>query len=498
MPATLDTGRNPAIPGQRKPERRRRARLLLAGLLGLAACGGPEQYLGDAERELGVGRTWYGSDLRIYHAALMSPNGLGLRQPGYLVGVENLHPETTDFLRGTDPTRPRGERHVLTHIVRYHLSDSGAPQPQRVGTCALFTLLDRAETDPARRLFENCQLPRGSPPDRLATSSDSQGEAIKRLRESLAEVLSGAPAAAPYSHVLVMVMGWNTDQERALRNFDSLAGNLADEARARGFPFRPLVVGVTWPSQWQLGDWSVVPDPLVRGLSFPFKRRDANDTGVHVLRDLILAGVLPARAAAAGERGGAVPPVVMIGHSFGARALVRALATQRAGNASFRPEDRLVLLSGAFEFEDLFQKGGDGPLAEAFLLGRPRVTMTASRHDSAVAAAILGQYAGDIDTFDKVCRGKAGRSWTASQIPTDLAEVGCGEVGPPTSTAYGLDVCTPTPDAGVRPVRGLEGKPVRYLDASRLVNCEAPFSGGGAHGDIFRRETAAFLWDEIR
>ena len=35
------------------------------------------------------------------------------------------------------------------------------------------------------------------------------------------------------------------------------------------------------------------------------------------------------------------------------------------------------------------------------------------------------------------------------------------------------------------------------VDASRLINCEAPFSGGGAHSDVFRRETAQFLWSEI-
>ena len=295
-----------------------------------------------------------------------------------------------------------------------------------------------------------------------------------------------------------MVMGWNTDQERALRNFDSLTGNLAAEAESRRAAFHPLVIGVTWPSQWQLGEWSVVPDIVVRGVSFPFKRRDANDTGVHVVRDLVLEGVLPAREAAAGQGGSEAPPLVMIGHSFGARALVRALATQRAGEAMFRPEDRLVLFEGAFEFKDLYQKGGGGPLAEAFALGRPRVTMTASRHDSAVAAAVWGQYTGDIDTFDKVCRGQLGRRWTASQIPKDLDSIGCGEIGPTTSNGYGLDVCTPTSDDAVRPVRELHGKPIRYMDASRLVNCEAPFSSGGAHSDIFRRETAAFLWDEIQ
>jgi hypothetical protein len=30
-----------------------------------------------------------------------------------------------------------------------------------------------------------------------------------------------------------------------------------------------------------------------------------------------------------------------------------------------------------------------------------------------------------------------------------------------------------------------------------MINCNAPFTGGGAHSDIYRRETARFLLDRI-
>jgi hypothetical protein len=43
----------------------------------------------------------------------------------------------------------------------------------------------------------------------------------------------------------------------------------------------------------------------------------------------------------------------------------------------------------------------------------------------------------------------------------------------------------------------LAGKTIRYFDASDLINCNAPFTGGGAHSDIYRRETARFILDEI-
>ena len=71
-------------------------------------------------------------------------------------------------------------------------------------------------------------------------------------------------------------------------------------------------------------------------------------------------------------------------------------------------------------------------------------------------------------------------------------------IGPPDDVPFGQAVCTATPDLDTHVVRDLDGRPVRYFDASRLVNCAQPFSGGGAHSDIFRRETAEFLWTEMR
>lgn len=282
--------------------------LPLMALLPLACCGPtPNEYLADSEREYGVHRAWTGSDLRVYHAALFTPNGVGLREPGFLVGVENLHPESAEFARANDPNRRAGERHVLTHIVRYNLGDNGGLNSPGARSCVLFSLLDRPDTEPARRMFERCQGIVPYRPVGRRTASQSQGEAIARLRTAITMALKQAPSSQPFTHILILVMGWNTNQALAAENFDSITGNLADVARERGMDFRPLVIGVSWPSQWQLGDWSIVPDALVRGVSFPFKRQDANDTGVHVLRDLVLEGVLAARQQAARPAGEARP-----------------------------------------------------------------------------------------------------------------------------------------------------------------------------------------------
>jgi hypothetical protein len=73
---------------------------------------------------------------------------------------------------------------------------------------------------------------------------------------------------------------------------------------------------------------------------------------------------------------------------------------------------------------------------------------------------------------------------------------------------YGAGWCGPQPaaDAGTTreepsvadgPSAAFEGARVRYWDASPLINCRSPLSGGGAHSDIYRAEFGRFLWHEI-
>jgi hypothetical protein len=86
--------------------------------LELGGCSAVPRYLDDSERELGVNTTWYGSNLRIYHSVLLDPAGIALRWPGYLIGVENIHPRDRAYL-------DRGgwrENHVITHVMRFNQS----------------------------------------------------------------------------------------------------------------------------------------------------------------------------------------------------------------------------------------------------------------------------------------------------------------------------------------------------------------------------------------
>jgi hypothetical protein len=73
-----------------------------------------------------------------------------------------------------------------------------------------------------------------------------------------------------------------------------------------------------------------------------------------------------------------------------------------AANWGFHPGDRLILLEGAFLITELFdEKTND--LLPVLRDRRLRVTMTSSIFDTAMAAAIWGNYAGDRRTYAKVC-----------------------------------------------------------------------------------------------
>ncbi|MGO8914871.1 MAG: alpha/beta hydrolase [Stellaceae bacterium] len=493
-------------------------------MMALAGCG-PDASLHKAEKQLGVETTWYDSDLRIWHSALFKPRGEGLRSPGYVLGIEKVHPAAAIPARLNGTPLPRDTGFYITHVVRYDVIAGGGKASSPMSTsCALFTMIDTephavgsgaADADSARHVFDLCANARLT---RVSGASDSSGapadltpNAFTALDIDLPEFLR----SGQFTDIIVMVMGWNTEEEQALNNFSALAGHMMDEAQRLGEDFHPLVIGVSWPSEWQLDDWSVVPDAVVRGLSFPFKAVEADEVGTHVI-SYVVQEILEIRQAQAKPL-----RVVLLGHSFGARALVNAVkAIEPAAPAHFNDQDRLILFEGAFEIYTLFTDSADkfrddaGTLDEHFGSGKPRLTLTSSYYDSAVSAAIWGRYAGDVATFNDVCRENS-QVWTPFlRHPLTVSQIGCAFPGKDDDKSpYGLRNCgsknlsdydpklpnrslyeEPQPGGPPDPKKS---KPVRYFDASYMINCNEPFTGGGAHSDIFRDETARFLLDEI-
>ncbi len=189
----------------------------------------------------------------------------------------------------------------------------------------------------------------------------------------------------------------------------------------------------------------------------------------------------------------------MIGHSFGARALVAMFRTpweHRKYHAppvsdsefSFHGTDRLILLEGAFNISQLFKDENLLPTLENTSLP---ITMTSSQIDTAFDLAIWGNYVGDTRTFASVC------GTPPSHVP--IKAVGAFRCDEATGPSWGLGLCNTIASSPIADTaRKLADAKIRYFDASKLINCQTPFGGGGAHDDFNRPEMGRFLWSEIQ
>ena len=63
----------------------------------LSACS-TNDYLQQSEETYGVTDAWYRGDRRKFHHVLLAPNQLSLFDPGYIIGVEEVHPSDSSFV----------------------------------------------------------------------------------------------------------------------------------------------------------------------------------------------------------------------------------------------------------------------------------------------------------------------------------------------------------------------------------------------------------------
>ena|GEM_PF-1431115 len=542
--------------------------IALLPVLSLAACSTPHPTLLDtAEDGLDVKENWLKTDHRKFHHILHYPRGTALHFPGYIVGIEKadqddvggpkLHP---DLLNGTDQDDGAEVRRkisrdpktqLITHVVAYRRNDNDAKRyavfGDRIKSCVVYSAIPPhggleavtadylnpsvapPKTDSAHGIFEYCKEENGRVelPGTASGPFENGWRGVARLRQALVEDLARESGSGGYSHILVFIMGWNTVQAEAVRNFNSMIGHLLDEVEARRLAikcqdrskdvdavcrFKPLFVGVTWPSDWEISPMLPVAPAFVRGISFPNKASDAKEVGMMWLRALLEKAVLPARAAVFQNRSDQ-PRLMIIGHSFGARAAVagtlfppaldmeNGLAAELRGSWDFRLGDRLIGLQGAYRIDELFidpdkpEKGLKEKISKSGL----RVFMTTSEFDKAVDTAFWGTYAGQAKAFDKVCAGAGAKAYEPF-VGCRLADYWSVSGRTPDRLGYGFQRCTPVSPTRLRKKPSLaeqngEKKLITFVDASAVINCRAAFTGGGSHSDIYRRESARLLWD---
>lgn len=420
-------------------------------VIALAGCAdGPGRRLQQAEEAFQTD----GETTLLFHSSLYYPNELSLSFDGYIIGVEKSPRElisTPGDVRiqaradsGLDEESAREQfvdRKLLfiSHIVESHPQGSGAEN------CTLHNVYNLKLDKPVQQLAAPCQ--NGSPqlpPNIRENAFKDSWQALARLQTSLRHRID----SGKYTDIIVITMGWNTVQEEAIRNFNSIGLSLKASSKR---PFNPIVIGVTWPSQWN-NPWV---EPIYRLFSFPIKSADADELGMSWLGVLLHQTLPPIQGNL---------PVTVIGHSFGSRAASMAACVgpvifDKAPNFQRAEIQNLINLQGAFAVSRLFNQPERGIQYGAWCRNVKNLVLTASKHDEAVKTAFWSPYAGTIAGYKEKC-------------PEDGSTIRCGRANA---------------DGSVTQLNAIDSN-IFYVDASELIKENAYLSGGGAHSDIYRKE----------
>ena len=281
----------------------------------------------------------------------------------------------------------------------------------------------------------------------------------KNVYDELALEISSAVASGKYTHVVIASTGWNNYPEKAMNTYNSWIRYIAQAAKADGAEFKPYFIGMTWPSLWQ-------------GAAFPFsifnKANDADELGVGNINYLLWKAVMP--AAKAGER---KLPVVMIGHSLGARLVSRAAYSRKLLNTcpSNGNVDVLIALQGAFRI-NRFAGNGAGTDGCIYNIDDPvnKFIATTSKYDGAMSWGFWSTYIGHHKT------------------PQHIGDV-----------RYRQNFQTVTVnDQGIASSFG-DG-PYVIANADKMIWRIPPGGRGleGAHSDMKDKEAGLFMWSFIK
>lgn len=428
------------------------------------------------------------SDVEQFHALIHYPFEHSLRFPGMIVGIEKsadhlvkkgaenakkqlIPPQSPEekFLHGI--VFGGSKAMFISHVVESDINGIGVDEPlYNIYDPDTMAKLKKPGGEPRPGGLVNCK---GEPVVEL-DAFDKSWDAVRLVKETLADRL----ASGKYTDVIVISMGWNTNQIEAVQNFNSLVHQLKKSAKS-DVAFNPYVIGITWPSEW-VSSWI---EPIVRGISVVNKADDADEVGVGWMRAIIQHGVLEVTQ----DPRYKATRVTVLGHSFGARATSMAVCHAGILNA---PADRgfsnvepapnsvswLIGLQGAYSLNRYLPGGaglfdvnyGDCPAVKNHLL-------TASENDSAAqfAGNVLraSPFAGEISAWHSMKDG----------IHNQMFNFFIAD-------SHGR----------VKLVEGVTGeRKWNYIDASNLVFYKAYGTGAGAHSDIYRAPIGSMLWNFI-
>lgn len=435
--------------------------LSFAALFALQGCSS-RSYYGESERALETDGYY---DL-LDHIAAYYPRGVALNFPGYVIALE----EAPRKLVASDKSEIvvdesvydagytikrlvkaiRFKTQFISHIMRYE------GRPYGEGNCSLYNLYN----DHGSSMISPCE---GVPVDSAAQDFAYPSAFVRSWHalDILKSRLQQDVAQHNYSHVIVAVMGLDTAQEEAIRNYRSIISSIRANA---GSDFNPLFVGVTWPS-FYANRWF---DPIWEVLAYNPVADRADIMGLTWLGVLLNDVIMPLSDEA---------QVSIIAHSFGARAASMGLCVGPAilprNRQSIRgiPKgmiENFVGLAPAFSmarFNDTDYRFYENIYYKDYCPMIKRFVFTASRDDDAFDFIFWSDPVGKHEVMDDYCK-------------------------------YGyLDSvsCTSTDAEGNISNYRLAAK-ISYIDTSSIMRYTMPGTEGRGHSDIYRTPVGHMLW----
>jgi hypothetical protein len=465
----------------------------LAAVAALTACGTRPTGFHAVERELPT-RGGLVGDTGMFHDIVYNPESIALSFPGYIIGVDKARrshvrePQAlADFTRETENDewgitlfKRRLARdpklHYISHIVRNEGRRFGE------GNCLLFTIYRHwGAPDPTGKSLpaeeRDHDLEDNAGCDRRPPTYGEYSKAFDGSRTALEVLRDELKKKSGYTHALVVVMGWNTPQIEAVRNYNAIASHIRAAAAAEGKPFEPLFIGLTWSSTWS-SQWV---DAAVKALSYPAKADDADEVGLTWLAESLaqVRSVIPHGI-----------PTVAIGHSFGARSLASALCKgsqikvtasgQPQPAAASQPWDLFIGWQPAVSIHRFSASGSaDGFRYVDGCPGVRSIFFTASRHDEAVDTNFWADFLGS----EKSWRSACDTDKRLANPVTLTRKVNCLEL-----RRNGGGKTLPL---------ALRAGEINYVDSSDAVWFNQPNTGGGAHSDVYRAVHGRISWEAI-
>ena len=363
----------------------------------LAGCGDPSvNILQEDETRLKTG-----GDLAQYHYLVKEPYSVGLSHEGYIIGIEKSPRASigNPYIKSYDTCRFRewkikdhpkeSKAHTearndqfdrindddksmfVSHILSYDLDISRGARfkvsplycgYENSGFAKTKKKIEQAKEKPEQevdRCVSEGSLQAGGDQDVPTSYYEKGWAALDKLSGDIRAKLLQAKDER-YTRIIVAAMGWNNNQVETVRRYNALMGNIVAQAKkADAKTFKPLIIGLTWPSVWGGESYFNILNSLYHVVSYPNKTADSDEIG-YTIANILINKILQELKSEYDLK------IVLIGHSLGARMMSRAMFSAHLINDTSKETndppktaaDLFIGLQGAFSvrrFKDDFQ-----------------------------------------------------------------------------------------------------------------------------------------------